>query len=333
MLNFLFWAMSVLCILFNPVFSQVNETDSSEIVLYFTGDVSLVNHFEQHVGDRLDYPFNKLTALSEADIFMINLESPFTVRGNPVEKQFTFRALPKYAGMLKESGVDIVTLANNHMYDYGDTGIFDTIGLLDSVGIKHVGAGRNLAEARQPVIFDIRGLKLAYLAYYGTGPHSDSHPATETNAGTAMRNLAYIKEDIAKIRDQVDYIIINFHWGLEKANYPEESEKYYARKSIDYGADLIVGHHPHVLQGVELYKGKVIAYSLGNFIFGGNSRTFETSAVLKVLISPAKKGKYHAQIMPIGIRLWQPYFLEGQDADDVIKQVKEYSSVFNQSIF
>ncbi|MGD9897647.1 MAG: CapA family protein [Calditrichaceae bacterium] len=333
MLNFLFLSISIVCILFTSAFSQVNKSDSSDIVLYFTGDVSLVNHFEQHVANRFDYPFSNLSAMRDADIFMINLESPFTVRGNPVEKQFTFRASPKYAGMLKESGVDIVTLANNHMYDYGETGIFDTIGLLDSVGIKHVGAGRNLIDARQPVIFDIHGLKLAYLAYYGTGPHSDSHPATEADAGTAMRNLAYIKEDIQKIRDQVDYIVINFHWGVEKANYPEESEKYYARKSIDYGADLIVGHHPHVLQGVELYKGKVIAYSLGNFIFGGNGRTFETSAVLKILINPANKGIYKAMIIPIGISFWQPYFLGNEASKEVINQIKEYSSVFNQSIF
>jgi len=305
-------------------------TGQDSIKIYFTGDVTLSNHFENHAGHNYGYAFERMSWFADADISMVNLENPLTRRGEPQEKLFTFRAPPEYCEVLKAGGIDIVTLANNHMYDFGDTGLLDTIEYLHQAGILYVGAGRNMDEARAPVVMEIKGIRVAFLGYYGTGRHSNSRPATADSAGTAMRYLPYIEEDVAAIRDKVDYIIINFHWGLEKANYPTAEEQYFARRVIDAGADVIIGHHPHVLQGIEKYKDRIIAYSLGNFIFGGNSRTHEKSAILELRLS---KNKMEAELIPISIDFWQPARLNGEAAKAVIDSVKKYSTIFEETIF
>lgn len=300
------------------------------IVLNFTGDVTLSNHFEYHVKSDYNYAFKNLKWFSQADISMVNFENPLTTRGEKSEKKFNFRARPDYVKVLLAGGVDIVTLANNHIYDYGQIGLEDTIEYLKKAGIKYVGAGRNEREARHPVIYYIKGKRIAFFGYYGTGKHSNSHPATADSAGTAMRSLSWIKKDIKAFREKVDYIIVNFHWGDEKATYPSPGQIDFAHKVIDYGADVIVGHHPHVLQGVELYKGKVIAYSLGNFIFGGNSRRYEQTAILQVKI---KRDTVLAEMIPIEVKAWQPQRLTGVAAHALTDSLKTRSSIFKYSVF
>lgn len=315
-------------ILPNLLFSQKSD---STIHLMFAGDVTLANHFEQHVGYDLSYPFKYLGWFGQADITMINLENPLTRRGKAVEKMFTFRTKPEYVHILQAGGIDIVTLANNHIYDYGPDGLYDTIRILDKGRIRHVGAGANLISARRPVIFTKKGIRLAYLAYYGLGRHSDSHPATADSAGTAMRSLDYIAEDIANIRDSVDVIIINFHWGIEKQNYPGTDQIVFAHATIDAGADFIIGHHPHVLQGVEKYKDKLIAYSLGNFIFGGNSRRYERSAILEIILNVKDIKDYQIRIHPIEIKNWQPVAASPEAAKKVLEDLHTYSSFFKDT--
>ena len=312
---------------------SIQTNDSSKILIYFGGDVTFADHFERYVGNNYEYPFNKLGWFREADISMVNLENPLTDRGSPVEKQFNFRALPDYTKILESGGIDIVTIANNHIYDYSDQGLFDTISYLDSCGIKHIGAGRNLSEARSPVIFNVKGIKIGFLAYYGLRKHSDSNPATSNTAGTALRKLTYIKEDIENLKSRVDLVIINFHWGIEKETYPDDEQINFAHKVIEFGADLIIGHHPHVLQGIELYHGKAIVYSLGNFIFGGNSRKTYQTAILGVEINNHNPQLYHVDIVPIQVDYWQPYKLINSDSTKIIKNIKDYSSIFEHSIF
>jgi len=298
------------------------------ITLMFSGDVTLSDHFERHVGSRYDYAFKKLDWFTSADVTMINLETTLTKTNNPIPKPFNFKARPRYAKMLKDSGIDLVTLANNHMYDFGPDGLMETIRALDEAGVEHIGAGKNIKEARKPVIITIKGVKLAYLGYYGGGRYGESFPATRRSAGTAMRNLGYIGRDIAAVRDSVDLIIINFHWGREKAHYPEESEINFAREAINLGADIIIGHHPHVLQGIEIYRDKLIVYSLGNFIFGGNSRTLDRSAVLRINIDPWQPQSYKTALIPVQIDYWQPHRLHGVWADTILTQLQKYSAAF-----
>ncbi|MBN2425337.1 MAG: CapA family protein [Calditrichaceae bacterium] len=302
-------------------------------MLYFSGDVTFADFFQNHVKDKFEYPFQKMQWFKNADISMINLENPLTDRGIPVEKKFTFRASPDYVKIMKSGGIDIVTIANNHIYDYGVEGLFDTITHLDSIGISHVGAGKNLAEARAPAIFSVKGINIGFLAYYGLNKHSDSYPATKDEAGTALRNLSYIEEDIKGLKNKADFIVVNFHWGEEKANYPGTDQIDFAHQVIEYGADLILGHHPHVLQGIEVYKKKVIAYSLGNFIFGGNSRKTYKSIILAVNINVCDTKGYSVKIIPIQVDYWQPFKINNSDSLEVIHDMKKFSSIFNQSIF
>jgi len=315
-----------------PSAGNAQEADSL-VSICFTGDVTFANHFEHYVGKRYTYPFARLSILREADLAMVNLENPLTRARHGRAKQYVFRARPDYWRVLKYGGIDIVNLANNHIYDYGAQGLLETIAILDSVGIQHVGAGKNMKEARRPVIIQKKGIRIAFLAYYGLRPHSGCHPAQKDSAGTALRYLNFIRQDIGKIRNKVDYILVTFHWGLEKEHYPQKEQIYVAHKTIDYGADAIIGHHPHVLQGIEKYKNRIIAYSLGNFIFGGNSRTYEESIILRLFLRGSHKPAIKAECIPIKIKYWQPSLLNAAGSKALGDSLRKYSSVFKQSIF
>ncbi len=307
------------------------DADSSKITINFAGDVTFANHFEYYVGNRWNYPFKKFPEFAKADLSVVNLENPLTLRGIPAEKQFNFRARPEYTKVLKAGGVDIVNLANNHIYDYSQQGLFDTIHFLEQAGIRHIGAGRDRDSAREPVLVRIKGVRIAFLGYYGLRPHSGSHPATADSAGTALRYLPYIKEDIHAIRDSADVVVINFHWGIEKEHKPEDDQIYFAHKTIQYGADLIVGHHPHVLQGIEKYRDGLIVYSLGNFIFGGNSRKHEKTAILQIQIDSSSKRIITHQMLPVQVDYWQPRLLNGVQKQAFQDSLAKYSSYLKQN--
>ena len=307
----------------------VASSDTLETVkLYFAGDCTLAGHFEDYVGNDFNYPFERLSWFIQGDITMVNLENPITTSHGEVKKEFNFKMHPKYLEVLQRGGIDVVSLANNHVYDYGSQGLLDTIYFLDSVGIKHTGAGKTLDEARRPAIFDVKGFRLGYLSYYGNGTYA----ADKNKPGVAPRHVRVIAEDIRKLRLELraDMIIVNFHWGVEKALYPSDWQILLAHEVVDLGADLIVGHHPHVLQGIEKYKDGVIAYSLGKFLFGGNSRRTYDTAVLQVVV-----GKHVRQysILPIRVKDWQPYLLEGDEAGEVLSSIKECSRKFVHTIF
>jgi poly-gamma-glutamate capsule biosynthesis protein CapA/YwtB (metallophosphatase superfamily) len=322
--NIFTFSLFLILLFYNKSLSQT-ET----ITLLFGGDCTLANHFENYVKDNFDYPFKDLNWFSKADISMVNLENPVSLRGTKIPKTFNFRMPPKYLKVLMNAGIDIVTCANNHSYDYGKDALFDTMRYLDSAGIKYVGIGKNLSEARSSVVFNIKGKKIGFLAYHGGG---DWYPATERNAGVVPRFEKYIKEDIEKLRkvDKVDYIIINYHWGKEGSHIADNYQISLAHQTIDFGADIVIGHHPHVLQGIEKYKNGIIVYSLGNFIFGGNSRREYDTMIFKLSIS---NGIFYPEVIPIHVSSWHAKGLEDKSKEEVIKNVKEYSKIFKNSIF
>jgi poly-gamma-glutamate capsule biosynthesis protein CapA/YwtB (metallophosphatase superfamily) len=301
---------------------------SSTVLLSFAGDCTFTNHFEDFVGDRVGYPFERFDLLSKSDISMVNLENPITLGTQKVKKEFNFRMDPKYLKVLQLGGVDVVTVANNHIFDYGTQGLLDTIHFLDSVGIKHVGAGRDLNEARKAVLFDIKGLRIGFLGCFGT----DAFAATSNQAGVAPRSEPMLIKDIRSLKqiDKVDFVVVNIHWGREKALYPQQWQVNLAHSLVDAGADLVVGHHPHVLQGVERYKNAFVAYSLGNFLFGGNSRSTYDTAVLKVELGRSVR---RISIVPIHVKDWQPSVLSGLEGERVVASVRERSRRFRESIF
>jgi poly-gamma-glutamate capsule biosynthesis protein CapA/YwtB (metallophosphatase superfamily) len=311
-----------------PRDSAASSDSSNNLTLYFAGDCTLANHFEDFIDDRFEYPFQHFKIFSEGDLSMVNLENPVTERTQRVDKEFNFKMNPKYLRVLQEAGIKLVTLANNHIFDYGADGLLETIHFLDSVRIRHVGAGSNLDAAREPAIFDVKGVRLGFLAYFGGGTYA----ATGTRAGVAPRFQYMIKTDIQKLKqaDKVDYVVVNFHWGKEKALYPEEWQAALAHFTVECGADLVVGHHPHVLQGVEEYKDGIIAYSLGNFLFGGKNRSTYNTVVLKVEIRGAER---RTSLLPVRVENWQPSILSGEEGEGVIATVKQRSSRFRETIF
>lgn len=292
------------------------DKNDNKVVINFAGDTVLACSLENVVKENYSYPFANLAHFKDSDLFMLNLENPITARGTKVPKKYNFRMRPDYIKILQDGGVDIVNIANNHIRDYGTQGLEDTIRYLDDAGIKHVGAGLDRADARKPVVIEIKGIKIGFLGYYNSPDYT---------AGANPYNERILKEDICNLKKIADYVIVNFHWGEENLSYPKPYQITLAHLAVDSGADLIVGHHPHVLQGIEKYKNGLIVYSLGNFIFGGNNRTKHDTVLLQLNI---QNGKILPCLIPICVENWQPVLLNSQEGEQIIDIIKDRSKVF-----
>lgn len=245
------------------------------IQMVFAGDILLSDHvlnaYEKSGGITgvLDPGF--LSVIRESDIFMANQEFPFSDRGTAAEdKQFTFRLPPERVSIFRELGIGLVTLANNHALDFGTDALVDTCDTLDQAGIYHVGAGRNLEEACEPVIITEKGKKIGFLGASRVIPVGSWNASASKPGMLTTYDPSLLLEQIARLKEACDYVVVYVHWGIEKKDRPEEYQRSLGKQYIDAGADLVIGSHPHVLQGIEYYKGKPIVYSLGNFIFGSS---------------------------------------------------------------
>src|SRR6202048_3625404 len=233
------------------------------------GDIALNGAYEELVhkgnGQRLAEALDPL--LSENDIVIGNLEGPLTRHSSAGPPwRFGLHGNPAYAPILRDARLTVVSLANNHAMDHGWDGLEETVRQLESVGIRHVGAGLNLKEARRPLHITVRDVKIAILAYCDVSTLAPLY-AGDDCPGVAPLRPALIFEDIAAVRQGCDVLILCMHWGQENISAPHPKYRRLAREMIAAGANIIVGHHPHVLQGVERLDGGVIAYSLGNFTF------------------------------------------------------------------
>ncbi|GAA6269729.1 CapA family protein [Enterocloster alcoholdehydrogenati] len=255
-----------------------NEEEAREdapVRLVFAGDILLSDHvlnaYSKGGGIRgiLDSGFQKM--IDESDIFMANEEFPFSSRGTAAEdKQFTFRLPPKNVSIFQEMGIDIVTLANNHTLDFGTEALMDTCDTLDQAEIYHVGAGRNLEEAKQPAVLTAKGKKIGFLGASRVIPVASWNAAAAAPGLLTTYDPTLLLEEIRTLKETCDYVVVYVHWGIERSERPEAYQRSLGQQYIDAGADLVIGSHPHVLQGIEYYKGKPIVYSLGNFIFGSS---------------------------------------------------------------
>jgi poly-gamma-glutamate synthesis protein (capsule biosynthesis protein) len=289
------------------------------------GDVMFANHGTRFLDTHgVTYPLKKVKSLlADADIRFCNLESPLADTGTPSDKTYTFKTPTRHAGVLSDGGFDVVTLANNHTLDYGEPALINTIKILDSMGIKHVGAGRNIKEARQLAIVEKKEIKVGFLGYSNTFP--EEFWAGKDRAGTAFGHARYLEEDVPAALKVVDYLFVSFHWGAEKRTTPKDYQMELGRLAIDLGAHGIFSHHPHVLQGIELYKGRIIAYSLGNFCFATWTNAVWDSAILKAYFS---KGKFiRAEITPVLVNNFQVEMqtrpLTGQEAKKSLQGLAE----------
>ena len=236
------------------------------VTIAAVGDVmlgrNLVGWMEQYGAF---YPFERVAhLLRDADLTVANLEVALTERGVAADKAYIFRTPPRFVGGLVEAGIDLVSLGNNHVADFGREGIEDTLAALDEAGIRYAGAGLDDAAAHRPAIVEVEGLRIAFLSYTDIVQNTFSGPDTP---GVALATREGIAADVRAARQQADVVVVLLHSGLEYTRAPEPGQQGLARAAIDAGALLVLGHHPHVLQGWERYGGGVIVYSLGNFVF------------------------------------------------------------------
>lgn len=303
--------------------------DQPEVVrLGFVGDILLASSVENLMRrNGFDYPYAKaLPYLQAPDLLVGNLENPITTGGVPAEdKKYVFKGHPDLVPSLKEAGFDVVSLANNHTLDQGVEGLLDTIRHLDEAGIPNMGAGNNDTEAFAPVVLEANGFKVAYFGLSRVVPwvswKADKNVAGVAETYDSRRAVAAIQQ----ARVENDLIVVYAHWGEELSEVPRSIETTLAREYIDAGADLVVGAHPHVLQGIELYKGKWIAYSLGNFIFN-MTKTEESrdTGVLEAVCT--KDGSCELQFHPMWVDApSQPAPLEGEAKLALLDRLEQLS--------
>ncbi len=288
--------------------------NSPSITLFFVGDIILDRGVYQIIqkfgGSDFRFPFLKIAdELQKADLLFGNLEGPLSDKGEDLGSIYSFRMPPQGIEGLIFSGFDVLSVANNHVGDWGREALKDTILRLEDGGIRAIGAGFNEAEAYQPKILEAKGLKIAFLAFSDFLSYFE---ATKDKAGIAIANSDKIKLAIEKAKEEADFVLVSFHFGEEYQKIPNSRQEKLAQLAIDSGADLAVGHHPHTVQSLKEYRNKYIAYSLGNFVFDqGFSRETMKGGLLKVKIDTGNKNIESAKLYPVCLnKYFQPNFCE-----------------------
>ncbi len=307
-----------------PAEAETEDLTVREVLLSFTGDCTLGTdeNFDQSRSFNAYYSENGGAYFLERvrdifagdDLTVINMEGTFTTSEDRAEKTYAFKGDPSYVNVLTTASVEAANLANNHSSDYGKQSYDDTVQILESNGIttfgydevKVVGAG---------------GVKIGLTGIYELRDH--------------MGRTDQVKENIAKLKEQgAEVIVVVFHWGTEKETEPNENQVALAHLAVDEGADIVVGHHPHVLQGLETYKGRTIAYSLGNFCFGGNSNPSDKDTMIlqaKFTLTGEKVSEREITIIPCSLSSardynnYQPVVLAGDEAARVRSKINSLS--------
>ena len=256
------------------------------------------------------------------DLTIVNLEGPLTTSEERADKQFSFKGDPSYTEILTSGSVEACNLANNHSKDYGIQGYEDTIANVEAAGIKTFGYERT-------AIWETNGVKVGLAGVYELAEGMDCQDDMTAT--------------IQSLKDAgADLVIVSFHWGVEKENYPDETQQTLAHAAIDQGADLVLGHHPHVLQGIEKYQGKYIVYSLGNFCFGGNKNPSDKDTMIFQQTFTLENGEVveddAINIIPCRISSeddynnYQPTPAEGEEAQRILGRIQEYSQSFGTQL-
>ena len=247
--------------------------DGASVTISAVGDISLA----RQVVDRMeangaDYPFALIAPLMTGDIGFANLEGPLTDRGEIWPKGYNFRTPPRFASGLPAGHFGVVTLANNHAMDYAAIGLQDTIAALDAVGVRHTGGGDGIAQALTPAVFDVRGVRVAFVGCALTpneGGGFDIHAwaASAREPGIAVCNASLLRDAIAGARKLADFVVVAVHAGDEYHNAPSATQRELADEALADGADVYLGAHAHVVQPIERRGAQLIVWGLGNFIF------------------------------------------------------------------
>ena len=298
------------------------------ILISIAGDCTLggfpgaAEDFDSYWGNGAGYYLSNVKPIFENDdITFVNLEGPLTSHPRTAVKTFPMRGEPEYVNILTSSSVEVCNLSNNHIYDCGDEGFQDTVNILKSNGVEMCGEGHSS-------IIDVRGVKIGFLGYQGW----EDYPELRSD----------IKRDINKMRsdESADIVIVEFHWGIESEYTTYNVQEDLAHFTIECGADIVVGAHPHVIQGIELYNGKVIAYSLGNFCFGGNSNPRDKDTFILQTTIDKQDGKFiiTPKVIPCYISStdsyndYRPTPAEGYEAERILNKIANSSSIYPKTI-
>ncbi len=278
-------------------FSTLSTQDVGLVELVAVGDVLLCRTVEERMNQYgVEFPFAVTgELLRSADIVLGNLECPLSTRGEPIDKRFLFRAHPRNLVALSWAGVDIVSLANNHLLDFGGEAMNDTLeGLRDSE-ILYVGAGLSEEEAHRPVIMEVRGVKIAFLAYAAIRWKGSLEVPTETRV--AFAEIDRVREDVRKAKEQADLVVVIMHLGTEYQSQSDAEQLAVSQAAVEAGATLVIGHHPHLVQKTTSYLEGFIAYSLGDFVF--DMPWEEEGAILRAFLTA--DGLERVEVIPVEI--------------------------------
>ncbi len=306
--------------------ADVRARHEPDLSLIAVGDIMLDGRARAVVAERgADYPFAAvLPLLRRAPIVLGNLEGPFARVARPERRNHSYRVHPRLAHALQRAGITIVTLANNHLLDCGRAGVVETLEALDQAGVAAVGAGVDERAAHSPVIRVAGGVRVGVLGYYWNRRCA----ARGSLPGSAMDPPQALAADIGALRPQVDRVIVTFHWGVPYERQPSSTEQAKARLAVDYGADVVIGHHPHIVQPAELYRGRPIFYSVGNFAFGtGNSRAEGLAVGVRFEAQQTIVEVYPLYVKNRDPRVnYQPQVLRGRGAERVLRKLLETSN-------
>lgn len=270
------------------------------------------------------YFFQNVRSIFEQDdLTIVNMEGTLTTSATREDKLYAFKADPSYVSILTDGSVEAANLANNHSQDYGQQSLEDTKTALDGAGITHFGYD-------ETAVIDVKGVKVGLVGIYELYDH--------------MERAQQLKDNIAKVKEEgAQLVIVSFHWGNEKETVPDSNQTQLGHMAIDAGADLVVGHHPHVLQGIEKYNGKYIVYSLGNFCFGGNSAPSDMDTMIFqqtfTITSEGVQTDDNINIIPCRISSvydynnYQPTPCEdGEEKDRILAKIQERSSAISDTM-
>ncbi len=317
-----------------PVPTETPKTEEVTITISAAGDCSLGNHQKQEYYSSFNQAYdeeggaeyflrNVKDIFAADDMTIVNLEGVLTTSEEMQEgRTYNIKGDPSYAKILTEGSVEAVSMANNHRLDYGLGGTADTEDALDAEGITY-------AYDTNVAVYETKGIRIGLVS------------VNEVAWGLGTETL--VEEGIARLQEEtVDLILVACHWGNEKENYPEANQLELGRKCIDMGADLVLGHHPHVLQGIEEYNGKLIVHSLGNFCFGANRNPEDKDTMIFqqtfTFVDGVKQETTEAKVIPCSVSSvenrnnFQPTPIEGDEAGRVIDRLNEYSAELGVSV-
>jgi poly-gamma-glutamate capsule biosynthesis protein CapA/YwtB (metallophosphatase superfamily) len=289
----------------------------------------------------LNHPLQRLAPIFHgADLVMVNCEGALSDRGRQVGSNKTPE---KFAISMRDAGIGVVNLANNHTFDAEERGFLDTLRALSMAGIAHVGGGTDLADARKPVIVERNGIKLGILGYTQFNNMGESAFAADGRPGIVPMDPFLIKEDVRKLRPQVDYVMVAIHWATSRSAEVSANNRAFAHDLIDAGADVILGHHPPHPKGIEVYHGKVILYAPSNVLRGHNGPSLDDGYLARFTLGPKSvekvevlpiigKGQPEGHTGPYDSKLFQPALMQGADARRLLEDLRNRSAALDTTM-